>query len=131
MDFALLLFLTLNLIFQYPLYLAIFTLIGALVPDIDIKTRGLHRKLMHNIWVLMIILAILFRLGLADQKVAILFSIGFLSHLITDAMTIKGIQPLWPIKWPHFRGDITTGGLKEYFILIALFVIAVFVASKA
>ena len=51
---------------------------------------------------------------------AIIFSVGFLSHLIADALTHKGITPLWPIERPKFNGPVKTGGFGEYLIIIIL-----------
>ena len=115
-------FLTLLLfgfILTFPIYMAFFAFLGVLLPDIDIKFRKYHRKLCHNIWFLMIVLFIAYNIGL-DRTSAIIISIGFFSHLISDALTHNGISPLWPIKRPRFNGPIKTGGVGEYLLILVL-----------
>lgn len=68
----------------------------------------------------MIALSIGFYFSLIDKTVAIIFSIGFVSHLIADSMTHKGIMPLWPIEKPKFKGPIKTGSIWEYALMIAM-----------
>ena len=115
-------FLTLLLfgfILTFPIYMSLFAFLGVLLPDLDIKFKKYHRKICHNIWFLMIVLFITYNLGL-DRTIAIIITIGFLSHLISDALTHKGIAPLWPLKKPKFNGPIKTGGLGEYLIVLVL-----------
>ncbi len=121
--FAFLLFLLLNFIFHFPIYLSIFAFIGAMLPDLDIKIKSLHRKIFHNVWFLAIILAAMFKLSLIDRTIAMIFSIGFASHLIADSLTHMGIMPLWPIERPKFNGPFRTGSMGEFgltLVLIAL-----------
>ena len=118
--FAVLLFLVLNGIFSLPLPFAAFAAIGALVPDIDLFTMVLHRKLLHNLWVLAGIVLAGTYLTVMDKSTAIAFSIGFVSHLIADAMTPMGIKPLWPLQLPHVKGPIRTGSITEFAVMIAL-----------
>jgi len=67
----------------------------------------------------MIVLFIAYNIGL-DRTSAIIISIGFFSHLISDALTHNGISPLWPIKRPRFNGPIKTGGVGEYLLILVL-----------
>jgi len=118
---AFLLLLMFGFILNFPIYMAFFAFVGVLIPDLDIRPRKLHRKLFHNIWVLMIFLFLGFISGIFfNREVAIIFSIGFLSHLIGDSLTHSGVMPLWPIKKPKFNGPIKTGGLGEYLIVLVL-----------
>jgi len=111
-------------ILDFPLYMAIFAFIGVLIPDLDVKPRKYHRKLFHNIWILILMLFIGFTSGIIfNREAGIVFSIGFLSHLIGDALTHRGIMPLWPIKKPKFNGPVKTGGLGEYLIILVLLVL--------
>ena len=114
--FVLILF---GLVLNFPIYLSFFAFVGVLIPDIDTKFRKFHRKLFHNIWFLIIALFVLFNLGL-ERTAAIVFSIGFLSHLIGDSLTHRGIMPLWPIESPKFNGPVKTGGFGEYLIILVL-----------
>ncbi len=107
-------------ILNFPIYMAIFAFIGVLIPDLDTKFRKYHRKLFHNIWILIIFLFIGFVLGVFNREIGIIFSIGFISHLIGDSLTHRGIMPLWPIKKPKFNGPVKTGGLGEYLIVLVL-----------
>jgi len=127
--FALLLFLLLNQVFHFPIYLALFAFLGAMLPDMDLKVRKLHRKIFHNIWFLMIVLFVLFELAFIDQRVGIVFSIGFISHLIADSLTHMGIMPLWPITKPKFNGPFRTGSMGEYLLLTVMILIIFFVGN--
>ncbi|MDD5417123.1 MAG: metal-dependent hydrolase [Candidatus Aenigmarchaeota archaeon] len=121
--FAFLVFLLLNQVFHYPLYLAFIAFIGTMLPDLDIKVKNLHRKIFHNLWFLALVLFVLFRMGLIDNQFAIIFSIGFISHLVADSLTHMGIMPLWPIPVPKFNGPVKTGSLGEFGVLIFLIII--------
>ena len=127
--FALLFFLLLNQYFHFPLYLAVFAFIGAAIPDLDLKIRKMHRKIFHNLWFLVIVIFVLLEAAVFDQKVAIVFSLGFISHLVADSLTHMGIMPLWPIKIPKFNGPFRTGGLGEFGILIGLIIVVFIVAG--
>lgn len=118
---AFLILLLFGFILNFPIYMAAFAFVGTLIPDLDIRLRKYHRKLFHNIWMLTILLFIGFISGIFfSREVGIIFSIGFISHLIGDSLTHNGIMPLWPIKKPKFNGPIKTGGLEEYLIVIVL-----------
>ena len=124
-------FLTLLLfgfVLTFPIYMAFFAFVGVLLPDLDIKPRKYHRKLCHNIWFLMIVLFIAYNLGV-DRTCAIIISIGFFSHLISDALTHKGITPLWPIKKLKFNGPIKTGGFGEYLLVLVLLLLIYWVGK--
>jgi membrane-bound metal-dependent hydrolase YbcI (DUF457 family) len=126
--FAFLILILFGFVLSFPIYLSIFAFVGVLLPDLDTKPRKLHRKLCHNIWFLIIILFIAYNLGL-DRTSAIILSIGFFSHLISDALTHKGVAPLWPIKKPKFNGPIKTGGLGEYLIVLVLLLMIYWVGT--
>ena len=104
---------------NFPIYVSFFAFVGVLIPDIDTKFKRFHRKLFHNIWSLVICLFVLFILNI-ERTAAIVFSIGFLSHLIADSLTHRGIMPLWPIEKPKFNGPVKTGGFGEYLIILVL-----------
>lgn len=120
--FAFLTLLLMSFVLNFPVYMSIFAFVGGLVPDFDVRTRKYHRKVFHNIWMLIILLAIGFFIGIFDRLAAIIFSIGFLSHLIADSLTHRGIMPLWPMKRPKFNGPLRTGKLGEYLLIIVLLV---------
>jgi len=118
--FGFLVLLMFSFILSFPLHLSLFAFVGILIPDIDIKIRKLHRKALHNLWSLVILLFLGFVLGLFDRLSAMVFSIGFLSHLIGDSFTHRGIMPLWPIKRPKFNGPLRTGRIEEYLLILVL-----------
>lgn len=123
--FAVLLFLILNKVLNFPLYVSVFALAGALLPDVDLFPRKYHRKIAHNIWFLGICLAIGFVFFDFNRMIAFALSIGYFSHLLSDSLTPMGIMPFWPFKKPKFSGPIRTGGIMEYavalFILLGIF----------
>lgn len=123
--FVLILF---GLVLNFPIYMSLFAFVGVLIPDIDTKSRRFHRKLFHNIWFLIIALFAVFNLGF-DRTVAIVFSIGFLSHLIGDSLTHRGITPLWPIEKPKFNGPVKTGGFGEYLIILILLLLIYWIGT--
>ena len=127
--FAFLVLILFGFVLNFPIYMSIFAFVGVLLPDIDMKFRKFHRKLCHNIWFLIIALFIGFSLNLLDRTSAIIFSIGFFSHLIGDALTHRGIMPLWPVKKPKFNGPIKTGGFGEYLIILVLLLMIYWVGT--
>jgi len=116
-------------VLNFPIYMSLFAFVGVLLPDLDTKFRRFHRKLCHNIWFLIIALFIGFSLNLLNRTSAIIFSIGFFSHLIGDALTHRGIMPLWPVKKPKFNGPIKTGGFGEYLIILVLLLMIYWVGT--
>jgi membrane-bound metal-dependent hydrolase YbcI (DUF457 family) len=126
---AFLVFLLFGFVLNFPIYMSLYAFVGVLIPDIDTKTKRYHRKLLHNIWTLIIILFAGFSLGLLDRGGATVFSLGFLSHLIGDSITHQGIMPLWPIKRPKFNGPIRTGGIGEYLVLLILLVMIYWIGT--
>ena len=120
--FAVLLFLLLNGFFSLPLSFAVFAAVGALMPDLDLATMVLHRKLLHNLWVLAGAVFAGMYFGIMDNSTAIAFSIGFVSHLIADAFTPMGIKPFWPLGLPHIKGPVKTGSFAEWVIAILLLI---------
>jgi inner membrane protein len=116
--FAALLFSVFNFVLHMPLYFSIFAFIGAVIPDLDIGF--MHRKLLHNLWALGIMLLAGLKFGLMDNTVAIAFGLGFISHLVADSLTHMGVMPLWPITKPKIHGPVKTGGMGEFIVLAAL-----------
>jgi len=127
--FAFLTFILFSFFLNFSILDSVFAFVGSLLPDIDIKPRKWHRKVAHNIWFLMIILYIGFSFAILNRLTAIILSIGFFSHLISDSLTHAGIMPLWPFKRPKFNGPITVGGWGEYLIVIVLLFMIYWVGS--
>lgn len=109
--------------------------LASLFPDIDHKESRIgnkirplnllierlfgHRGFFHSIFpaiILYFILVYVFNLKLVGLGIAI----GYLSHLVSDALTIDGINFLHPLKL-KISGFIRTGGILEYvFFLVFL-----------
>jgi membrane-bound metal-dependent hydrolase YbcI (DUF457 family) len=104
--------------FRLDLWLAAFVAIGAVFPDLDFQkpVRHLHRKLLHNIWVMAGMFYVVLHF-LVSMWVALAFALGFASHLIADSLTPTGIRPFWPHPkkycWHKYSG-ITTGKYTEH-----------------
>lgn len=80
-----------------------------------------HRGILHN---LILITIICFFIYLQNKEIAIAVLVGYTSHLILDALTKKGIQPLYPLKL-RIKGFFKTKSFLEeilFLILIAAIV---------
>lgn len=127
------------LIFKYfnlnpILFIAIITLTSFL-PDIDhpkskigrrIKILSYpinfifgHRKFFHSIFAA---LGLSFVIWHFFGNYYTPFFIGFLSHLIGDALTVQGVNFVYPFKELRVKGFITTGGLLENILFFALLI---------
>lgn len=83
-------------------------LIGALggyVPDIDLKLT--HRKTLHNLVIpILTMLALLIptvsitptlSLSTGIAKYVVSFTTGWILHVATDSLTVRGVYPLYPV----------------------------------
>jgi membrane-bound metal-dependent hydrolase YbcI (DUF457 family) len=74
---------------------------GAFIPDMDVVAfffkKFLHRKLLHNIW-FMILLSALVYLTFNNVFLSIGIIIGFASHILADSFTFYGTFPLYPFR---------------------------------
>ncbi|RLG85116.1 MAG: hypothetical protein DRO39_06385 [Thermoprotei archaeon] len=79
---------------------ALFTSIGALIPDLDLGSG--HRKYLHNVFAIVAVyLVVLLATGL--ERVAFLIALGMLTHVASDALTRRGVALLWPISRKFYR----------------------------
>ncbi|MEM4432744.1 MAG: metal-dependent hydrolase [Desulfurococcaceae archaeon] len=78
--------------------------IGGFIPDIDVGFK--HRKTLHNIFVpFTIALSLLItntylipmQWRIHSYNYLISFTLGWILHLVTDSLTIKGVYPLYPL----------------------------------
>ena len=107
------------------------------LPDIDHPKSKLGRKLFFLSWPISLIFKhrgffhsifpplflFLFFNYVKLSFLAFAISIGYISHLIGDAITKEGINFLHPFANLRFQGPITTGGILErliFFLLIFL-----------
>ena len=121
---------------------AISGLIGSTLPDaIDLKIPFIskifeHRGFIHSVWIpsIFIIAFFMSESGRLLDLSAFFFGIGWLTHIVGDSLTPKGIMPFTPlskIKFaPAFLRKIPTGSFQEeIFQFIIAVGIAFFVAS--
>jgi membrane-bound metal-dependent hydrolase YbcI (DUF457 family) len=91
--------------------------IGAVFPDLDYKkelnTR--HRKLFHNVWILALVTTAIVLL-VNSFEFATAFALGFISHILADALTPMGVYPLYPFRrqraWFLFKKAVITTGSR-------------------
>lgn len=109
--------------------------LAALIPDIDIMTSYLgrrlsflsfvfnlafgHRGLFHSIWVP---LALYWAVAPFSLLAATALATGIVSHILIDALSPAGIRPFWPISI-KISGPVKTGGFLD--MATAGFLIAV------
>lgn len=119
----------------------IILLVSTSLPDIDTKDSKIsrkipilpsilflfttHRGIIHSIYPIILISAILYPYS---SFYTIAFIIGYLSHLILDALTIQGINFLHPFAQFHVKGFIKTGSISELILFISLITITLFLA---
>ena len=114
-------------------------MLGSLLPDIDESNSKInqwfgaggkiaslfthHRGVFHSlIFTVFLFLLVSF---LTQNYYAYALVLGYLSHLVGDALTPMGVQIFYPFSKFKLRGPIKTGKLGEMFILLALFAIII------
>jgi len=120
-------------LFPNTVVAVLFVLFGSIFPDIDeehsrlgrlfpaIPKLFVHRGFFHSIFLAVVIVIALF---LYVPSYAVAFLLGFLSHLLLDAMTPSGVRPFWP-STVRVRGFIKTGGVLEGVLFLALICVVV------
>lgn len=103
--------------------------IGSLLPDIDSPNSIINRKLkitrwashmlthrgfFHSIFPVIMIYVLLASVGWTTSAIAL--SLGYMSHIAIDALTVKGINIIHPIKSLRISGFIETGSIGEWII---------------
>jgi uncharacterized membrane protein len=94
---------------------------AAFLPDIDWRMQyswkfgDVHRKLLHNIWFLSILVIVTYLLFCSLMLVFGII-IGFVSHLIADSFTVTGVYWLYPIgkenEKYHLKGSFSMSEAK-------------------
>ncbi len=91
--------------------------IGSVMPDLD--TRFKHRKALHNILSLAITsivsLIIALRTGIGWIP-AVSFTLGYISHIIGDMMTRRGVAFLYPFRGEYYRLPIILGRSEDLLV---------------
>jgi hypothetical protein len=82
---------------------AVFCLVGALVPKLDNISylHGMKRRIFHNVWYLLIVSMMIAWPG--TTLMAISFAVGTLAHLMLDSFSKEGLYPLWPYEFMHIE----------------------------
>lgn len=127
-------------LFQQIIFCAIL-LTSTSLPDIDTKESKIsrkipilpslislftiHRGIIHSIYPIILISAILYPYG---SFYTLAFIIGYVSHLILDSLTIQGVNFLHPFAQFHLKGFIKTGSILELILFISLIAITLFLA---
>lgn len=107
------------------------SLFATLIPDIDTSYSYLgkfkifrflqvfikHRGFLHSFTFLLLIIC---PFALFLPFIALPLFLGYGLHLLTDSLTIEGIQPFYPYKRKIF-GRIKTGGMTEIIIFSVFF----------
>ncbi len=111
----------------FPLSAALFCLMGSLVPDIDSPFSSLgrnfrpfswffrHRGFFHTIFPGLVFSVLFLPFGVIN---AASFLAGFISHLLLDSLTRKGVRPF--LFGKRFKGPLSSGGVVEMLLLIIL-----------
>jgi len=103
--------------------------VAALVPDwINVAVPGMrirgatgHRGFTH--WLLMAVITSAC-VWMVQPRLAPFWLVGYLSHLVLDALTERGIPALWPIPGQISLLPINEGGLFDKWLGAALVVVA-------
>ena len=123
------------MVIDSPLLFFMSLLFGTLLPDIDLPTSYLgkrlwflswpislfsrHRGLFHGLFFGAFVFFVLLLVGL-PFSVYFGFLVGFASHLFIDALTPAGIMPLQPLLSFRVRGFVKTGSLLELFFFMGV-----------
>ena len=112
-------------------------MLGALLPDIDhpqskigskFKIVGFlfeHRGFFHSLLVIPLISLLIYYFTHSYTYI-LPVGIGYVSHLVSDAITKEGIMPFHPLSNFRLRGFVRTGGALEYLFFFAVFVFAAY-----
>lgn len=84
---------------------------------------GNQRNYLHSIFAF---ISINLGIFLFDYRIGIVFSLGYLSHLLLDALDSSDFHPFYPIKW-NVRGPIKYLSKTEFAFTLILFVIFFFI----
>jgi len=118
----------------------VLVLFGAALVDIDhpqskigrrVKIIGHlfeHRGFFHSLFALPLLALLIYKIS-GNLMFAIPILLGYLSHIIGDAMTVDGIMPLHPLTRFRIRGFFRTGTRTEhvfFLIIVAIDTYSVF-----
>ncbi len=123
----------------HPLLFFSIVFLSALLPDIDIPSSKIgrrvkplswflnfmfgHRKIFHSLFftfILFVLLILLF-----ENYIGAAFFLGYSVHILVDGITVSGIKPFYPLLSFKINGPVRAGGLMDYllFFIIVLGII--------
>jgi len=92
---------------------------GSLFPDLDVRFR--HRKALHNVFSLaatsLAVLAAASLLGLG-VAIAASYTLGYISHILGDMLTRRGVAILYPLRGRFYRFPIVLGRSEDLLVNI-------------
>ncbi len=115
----------------------ILVLFGSALPDIDQPKSKIgkkfkiiaflfkHRGIFHSVFMALIIS---FGFYLFTGYFSA-FLLGYLSHLIADALTVTGIAFLYPFSNKRVRGFIKTGSIMENLVFLAFIIGIIYILT--
>lgn len=121
----------------YKIIFLILLVLSSYLPDIDTPQSTLgkkvwlisyplklifgHRKLFHSLFLPLAIYAVFYYFKLQYFGLAVM--LGYITHLIGDALSKEGIMFLYPISKFKITGFFKVGGLIETILMICFFII--------
>ena len=87
--------------------------VGAIAPDFDISLGIKHRSITHSFLAAGVTTLLISPVNI---KIAIVWSINYLLHLLLDGTTVNGVPLLYPKKKRYGIKKIKTRGAEDYFI---------------
>jgi inner membrane protein len=112
---------TIPLIVKNPI--SVLGIIGAIVPDWDIYLGIKHRTITHSLLALGITSVCIYSF---NKSVALVWGISYMTHLLADGLTIKGVPLFYPYKKKYGIKLFRTGGVEEYFIQLLAIAFIIF-----
>lgn len=122
-----------------PFLFGLTYIISGLIPDIDLPRSYLgkkhkiisniinvffgHRGFIHTIFPPLLFSSILLYLGYLEISVALF--LGYISHLVLDMLTVRGIKLFHPFLDINIKGFFRTSGFFERFLQIILIIILI------
>lgn len=123
------------------LYFIVIVMLFGIIPDIDtnkskvripiisfiLKMIFKHRGIFHSVFIPLLLFFALSYLGYYIIGLAIL--LGYLSHILLDALTPSGVKPFWPLRF-KIKGFIKTNSIIEKVLFIFLAIISIFMIIR-
>ena len=104
---------TLPLVVEAPI--TALGVIGSVAPDFDIALGLKHRTVTHSFIAAGVTTLLITPVNI---KIAIVWAINYLLHLLLDGTTVSGVPLLYPKKKRYGIKKIKTRGAEDYFIQI-------------